>query len=142
LKDIKDKLSFLTDKDFEIVTKYESEKKSIKDLDEENENVKEETKNSVENVNPNKSNKRDKKSIKNLDEENEFVKEETKNSVEDDNPNKINLKRKSVEDINPNPPKRSKLNKKQEDPEEDPEDLDEENKIVKKKNKETGRCLS
>jgi len=63
-------------------------------LDEENENVKEETKNSVENVNPNKSNKRDKKSIKNLDEENEFVKEETKNSVEDDNPNKINLKKK------------------------------------------------
>jgi len=69
-------------------------KKSIKDLDEENENVKEETKNSVENVNPNKkklkkrklvedvnpnkSKKRDKKSIKDLDEENEIVKEETK----------------------------------------------------------------
>jgi len=62
LKDIKDKLSFLTDKDFEIVTKYESEKKkSIKDLDEENENVKEETKNSVENVNPNKKKIKEKK---------------------------------------------------------------------------------
>jgi len=68
----------------------------------------------VEDVNPNKSKKRDKKSIKDLDEENEIVKEETKISV-DVNPNKINSKkRKPVEDVSPDQPKkRAKLDKKQ-----------------------------